>query len=163
MIRRFFKKDDFFKPGEAEGDAAFDEPSAGAQAKAWVTNTIGQATGYGADKLEETAEKLNGVLPYIERAGFRVTEIEVNMGITPALIPHVQVYDVLPKDERPALMAELKGRKFASGILSSLFRAADFGNRIDLKGFDFFEIEIELGVIPSVTVKYAPRARIEKK
>ena len=162
MVRRFFKKDDFFRKGETrsgEGDdAAFaDGPTAGAQAKAWVANTFGQITGYGADKLEETAERLNSVLPYIERAGFRVIEIEVNMGVTPAIIPHVQVDDVLPKAERPALMAELEGRPFATGILSSLFRAADFGKRIDLKGFDFFEIEIELGVIPSVTVKYAPR------
>ena len=78
------------------------------------------------------------------------------MGVTPAVIPHVQVDDVLPKAERPALMAELEGRLFATGILSSLFRAADFGKRIDLKGFDFFEIEIELGVIPSITVKYMP-------
>ena len=163
MIRRFFKKDDFFNKGEAVGDASFaGEPTAGAQAKAWVFNTFGQITGYGADKLEETAERLNGVLPYIERAGFRVTEIEVNMGVTPAVIPHVQVDDVLPKAERPALMAELKGRTFATGILSSLFRAADFGKRIDLKGFDFFEIEIELGVIPSVTVKYMPGDGLEK-
>lgn len=161
MIRRFFKKDDFFKKGDARnraaGDASFaDGPTAGAQAKAWVANTFGQITGYGADKLEETAERLNSVLPYIERAGFRVTEIEVNMGVTPAVIPHVQVDNVMPKAERPALMAELKGRTFATGILSSLFRAADFGKRIDLKGFDFFEIEIELGVIPSITVKYMP-------
>lgn len=157
MIRRFFKKNDFFRKGDAAGDASFaGEPTAGAQAKAWVANTFGQITGYGADKLEETAERLNSVLPYIERAGFRVTEIEVNMGVTPAVIPHVQVDDVLPKAERPALMAELEGRLFATGILSSLFRAADFGKRIDLKGFDFFEIEIELGVIPSITVKYMP-------
>lgn len=158
MVRKFFKKDE----AEAgEGDAPFvDQPTAGAQAKAWVANTFGQATGYGADKLEETAEKLNIVLPYIERAGFRVTEIEVNMGITPALIPHVQVGDVLPKAERQPLMDELKGRKFATGILSSLFRAADFGKRIDLKGFNFFEIEIEVGVIPSITVKYMPNARL---
>lgn len=158
MVRKFFKKDD------TGDDASFDEggqPTAGAQAKAWVGNTLGQVTGYGADKLEETAEKLNDILPYIERAGFRVTEVEVLMGITPALIPHVQVGDVLPKAERKALLAEIKGRKLATSILSSLFRAADFGKRIDLKGFDFFEIEIEVGVIPSVTVKYMPNARLE--
>ncbi len=161
---RFFKKNnrDDDAAFAAEDDAPFvEQPTAGAQAKAWVSGAVGQITGYGADKLEETAERLNGVLPYIERAGFRVTEIEVNMGVTPAVIPHVRVYDVLPKAERPALMAELKGRTFATGILNSLFRAADFDKRIDLKGFDFFEIEIELGIIPSITVKYMPCERIE--
>lgn len=162
MVRNPFKKDD---PAPEE-DAPFSAdpgPTAGAQAKAWVGNTLGQVTGYGADKLEETAEKLNDILPYIERAGFRVTEIEVLMGITPAIIPHVRVGDVMPKAERKALMTEIKGRKLATSILGSLFRAADFGKRIDLKGFDFFEIEIEVGVIPSVTIKYVPNARLENR
>lgn len=162
MIRKFFSRDRTIGDGPASGDAPFfEEPKSGAEAaRAWVANTFGQIKGYGADKMEETAERLNGALPFIERAGFRVTEIEVLMGVTPALIPHVRVGNVLPKGERQALLDEIGDRKLTANIVKSLFRAADFGKRIDLKGFQFFEIEIEVGVIPSVRVKYEPLKRL---
>lgn len=174
MVRKFFKS----KQSETESESGSeprlgpepeprDEPfmadetaSTGADAMAWISDTLDQAKGYGADKLEETAERLNGALPYIERAGFHVTEIEVLMGITPALIPHVQVRKVLQGEAREALLAEVAEFKLTGRIIGSLFRAADFGRRVDLKGFEFFEIEIEVGIIPSIKVKYAPVKRI---
>lgn len=152
-----------------DGDAAFiaedeappsDASAAADSAKAWVANTFSQVRGYGLDKLEETAERLNDAMPYIERAGFRVTEIEVEMSINPKLIPHVQIVDVMAEDDRPALLEEIAEKKLTTSIIKSLFRAADFGGRIDLKGFDFFEIEIEVGVIPGVILKYGSRKRI---
>jgi len=164
MIRRLFRGG---KKGAPTGDASFFEVEAGpeeiAERKPWYDDAIDQIRGYGSQKLEEIVERFDSALPFIERAGFSVTEIEVELGVNPKLIPHVQAEEVVEGDERALLMEEVAGRRLISTILSSLFRAADFGRRVDFTGYRFFEIEVEVGVIPSVKVKFMPTRRAVQK
>lgn len=157
------------KKSAPPGDASFFEENAEAGAdaetgqKPWYDEAIDQIRGYGSQKLEEIVERFDSALPFIERAGFSVTEIEVELGVNPKLIPHVQAEDVIADEERALLMEEVAGRRLTATILSSLFRAADFGRRIDFTGYRFFEIEVEVGVIPSVKVKFMPTRRAVQK
>ena len=122
----------------------------------WISSTIQKMKGATAAKLEDMVERFNRVLPIIEEAGFRVSEIEAVMTVPPSVIAHVRIRELLEGDEREALLAGIAHRKMASHFLRSLYKAAEFGNNVDLHGFEYFEIEVEFGIIPSITVKFAP-------
>lgn len=151
MIEKLFRRG-------GSGDASFFEDEAGEEPsqKDWISETLDQIKGFGASKLEEIVERFNAALPFVERAGFHVTEIEVELGVNPKVIPHMVLDRHIPDDERALLMEEIAGRKMVSVIVSSLFKAADFGERIDFTGHRFFEIEIEVGIIPAVKIKFEP-------
>ena len=127
------------------------------QARGWYTGTMDQAKEYGAEKITNAARQFEAALPFIERAGYRVTEVEISMGITPALIPHFVLERVVPPEEREALLIETGAHgKWTHNLIASLFKAADLKGRIKFSNFTFCELEIEAGIIPNVTLKFRP-------
>ena len=120
------------------------------------SSTVAGLKGFGGDALDKTALNFNESLPYIERAGFVVTEIEVGIGISPRIVPHLRMEKAISAREREALLAEVKGKRLVYTILTSLFAATAARKRLKFKSYQFEEIELELSVLPSVTLKFKP-------
>ncbi len=134
------------------------------QARDWYAGTVSQAKGYGAEKIANAAKQFEDALPFVERAGYRVTEVEVSMGITPALIPHFVLERIVPPEEREALLIETRAHgKWTHNLIVSLFKAADLKGRIRFSDFSFCELEIEAGIIPNVTLKFRPDAELKNE
>ncbi|MBV1901777.1 MAG: hypothetical protein KUG56_08905 [Kordiimonadaceae bacterium] len=124
------------------------------------SSTVGGLKGYGGDALDKTAANFNDALPYIERAGFLVTEIEVGIGISPKIVPHLRMSKAISAREREALLEEVKEKRLVHTILTSLFSATAARKRLNFKKYHFTEIELELSVLPSVTLKFKPNETI---
>lgn len=129
----------------------------------WAGNTkeAAQATmsglrGLGADTLTGTADKFNQALPYIERAGYDVTEIQVGIGLSPRLIADLRIRELISDEARAELLEEVAERKLISTILSSLFRAADAREKLQFKQFQFASLELELSIMPVVSLRFLP-------
>lgn len=120
------------------------------------SSTIEGLKGYGGDALTKTAQNFNDALPYIERAGFLVTEIEVGIGISPKIVPHLTMVKAVSAREREALLVEVQKKKLIYTILSSLFSATAARKKLKFNHYHFTEIEMELSVLPSVTLKFKP-------
>lgn len=108
------------------------------------------------DALGKTAQNFNEALPYIERAGFDVTEIEVGLGLDPKIVPHLQLREMISEEDQKALLEETKGKTLTNTILNSLFRATSARKRLNFKRFHFSEIELELSILPTVVLKFIP-------
>lgn len=120
------------------------------------SSTVEGLKGYGGDALDKTAQNFNEALPYIERAGFAVTEIEVGIGISPKVVPHLRMVKAISVREREALLEEVIEKKLIHTILTSLFSATAARKRLKFNRYHFTEIEMELSVLPSVTLKFKP-------
>lgn len=118
--------------------------------------TIGELKTLSGDTLSKTAQRFNEALPYIERAGFDVTEIEVGMGLDPKIVPHLHMRELISKDEQEKLLLETKSKTLINTILSSLFRASAARSKLNFKRFHFTEIELELSILPTVVLKFKP-------
>jgi len=118
--------------------------------------TMAGLKGYGGDALSNTARSFNEALPYIERAGYDVTEIEVGIGLSPKIVPHLQIREILDDEERAEILREVSNKRMVYTILHSLFRATAARKRLKFKQYHFTEIEMELSLLPTVTLKFKP-------
>ena len=86
-------------------------------------------------------------------AGYELTEFEVELGVTPKLIPHFRHVHRSGEDVDRAREL-VRGNKLGSLLLSGLLKAGEVHKQINVAGFCFSHIEIELGLIPSVRLQY---------
>lgn len=120
------------------------------------SSTVGSLKELGGDTLVKTAAGFNEALPFIKRAGYDVTEVEVGLGLSPKIVPHLQVREIITAEQQAELLAEVQGRKLVSTILTSLFKASAAREKLNFKRFHFSEIELELSILPSVVLKFKP-------
>lgn len=112
--------------------------------------------GIGAGTLTGTADKFNEILPYLERAGFTVTELEVGIGLSPKVNAHLEMINDISEEEKIMIMTEVTGRKLISAVLSSLFKAVEAREKLKFNKFHFTHIELELSILPTVMLKFRP-------
>ena len=118
--------------------------------------TVGGIKDFSGDTLSKTAERFNEALPYIERAGYDVTEIEVGLGLSPKVVPHLRIRELISEDEQLLLLEETRSLKLVNAILASLFRASAAHTKLQFKKFHFSDLELELSILPTVVLKFRP-------
>lgn len=111
---------------------------------------------FSGDTLGKTAARFNEALPYIERAGYVVTEIEVGLGLSPKVVPHLRLHEQISEEEKAALLEETHDKKLVNTILGSLFRASAARSKLNFNKFHFSDIELELSILPTVVLKFKP-------
>ena len=118
-----------------------------------ASEKITQLSQAGSDKIQELVESFQQALPAIKSAGYELTEFEVELGVTPKLIPHFRHAPKAAEDVEAA-REMLKDNKLGQLLLGALLKAGDVHKQIKVAGFGFSHIEIEMGLIPSVRLQY---------
>lgn len=118
-----------------------------------ATETLNQLSAVGTEKIQELIASFQQALPAIKTAGYELTEFEIELGVTPKLIPHFR-HAVRSVEDADAARESLRNNKLGSLILTALLKAGDVHKKINVAGFAFSHIEIELGLVPSVRLQY---------
>ena len=118
-----------------------------------ASEKITQLSQAGSVKIQELVESFQQALPAIKSAGYELTEFEVELGVTPKLIPHFRHAPKAAEDVEAA-REMLKDNKLGQLLLGALLKAGDVHKQIKVAGFGFSHIEIEMGLIPSVRLQY---------
>jgi hypothetical protein len=108
---------------------------------------------YGAEKLQDTMAAFQSALPALRRAGYEMREFEVELGLTPKIIAHftpAASHDAAIVEAREAL----KDNKIGAAMLSVLARAGDIHRQIKAPGFSCGHMEIDVGLLPAVRLRY---------
>jgi hypothetical protein len=118
-----------------------------------ASEKLTQISQAGSDKIQELVSSFQQALPALKSAGYEITEFEVELGVTPKLIPH---FKHAPKsaEDIDAAKEMLKENKLGQILLGALLKAGDVHKQIKVAGFGFSHIEIEMGLIPSVRLQY---------
>jgi hypothetical protein len=117
------------------------------------TDRFSELKKLGSEKIQELIASFQQSLPAIEMAGYELTEFEIELGITPKLIPHFRHAHKNSEDIDCAREA-LRENKLGTLILGGLLKAGEVHQQIKVAGFCFTHIEIELGLIPSIRLQY---------
>lgn len=128
-------------------------PAPGKSLSALANEKLNELSAVGSQKIQELVTSFQQSLPAIKSAGYELTEFEVELGVTPKLIPHFRHAPKSTEDIDAAREA-LKDNKLGQIILGALLKAGDVHKQIKVAGFGFSHIEIEMGLIPSVRLQY---------
>ncbi len=120
--------------------------------------TVQGVKGFGGDTLSKTAARFNEATPYIIRAGYDVVEIEVGLGLSPKIVAHLELRELISDEARAELLLEVDDKRIISTILNTLFRASAARRRLSFKRFHFTHLELELSILPTVVLKFKPGA-----
>jgi len=102
----------------------------------------------------------NAALPHLKKAGYTLTELEVELSIPPKLIPHFY-HDPNVKLNLDQSLDALKGNSIGTALMFALSKAGDLQKELDVSGMQFSHIEVELGPIPSLKLQYKNNHAIE--
>jgi hypothetical protein len=114
---------------------------------------LAELKAFGEEKLDQTMAGFRRALPALSQAGYRMHEFEIELGITPKIIAHFMPSDA-SEEQIAAAREALKDNPIGSSMLSVLKRAGDAHKRFKLLGFNCGHIEIDVGVIPAVRLRY---------
>lgn len=114
---------------------------------------LAELKAFGAEKLQETMAAFLAALPPLRQAGYELREFEIELGITPKIIAHFMPWPV-SEDDIVAARELLKSNKVGGSMLSVLRRAGDVHRQVKVPGFSCAHMEIDVGVIPAVRLRY---------
>ncbi len=104
----------------------------------------------GIEKLKSVIAEVSAAIPLFEKAGYEVEEIQVEIGMTPKLMPRFRVAREISVAEQQHMLEEAGERKLVKFILISLFKSTKMKNLIQDPKLEFHSIEIDLTAVPSV-------------
>ena len=107
----------------------------------------------GAEKVQETLIAFLSALPPLKQAGYDLREFEIERGLTPKVIAQFTPHPANDADVAAA-SETLKGNKIGASMLSVLRRAGDMHRQIKAPGFECAHMEIDVGIIPAVRLRY---------
>lgn len=141
-------------PPQPTDGAAEGAPAAPAKNFAALTSEkLAELKDIGAEKIQALINSFQQALPAILMAGYELTEFEVELGITPKLIPHFR-HAAKSSEDIERARELVRDNKLGMLILTGLLKAGEVHKQINVAGFGFSHIEIELGLIPSVRLQY---------
>ena len=108
----------------------------------------------GADKVRGVVQDFNAITPLIERAGYEIIDLEVELGLIPKLIPHFKKIHNISAEDKAAILSELKDKRLMSMLVNALFKSDSFQSNLNLTNYEYTGIEVEIAALPAVRLKY---------
>jgi hypothetical protein len=108
----------------------------------------------GMDKVKGTLKDFEESLPIINKAGFQLAELNVGVGIPPSIIACFTIKEVSSEILQEA-QAEIESKKIGKLVLDSLIGATKMKEKLELKNMAMKGIEVEIGLLPKVTLVYS--------
>ena len=108
----------------------------------------------GMDKVKGTLKDFEESLPIITKAGFKLAELNVGVGVPPTIIACFTIKEVSAETLQEA-QTEIESKKIGKLVLGSLIGATKMKEKLELKNIVMKGIEVEIGLLPKVTLVYS--------
>ena len=112
------------------------------------------------EKLKKGIQKLNKALPDIEAAGFVLIRLDVDISLLPRIFARFKQVHEIGDEEQKKILAKTKKNKFLNFILIGLFKAVAIKDEVNIDNVALKEIELEIGLTPSVKLIFRREDRI---
>jgi hypothetical protein len=120
-----------------------------------VSETMGDAVGAGFDRLKGPLEDLTSASGAFEQLGYRVGQIELEFSLPPHIIVHFLHETSVGDEAFQAVLANNAENRTFCIVVGLLRQTNHLIDRVKIKGRRLCEVEVSLGIIPSVKLKYS--------
>lgn len=124
---------------------------------------LNKLTNVGTDKVKAIFIEVLSASDIIAEAGYELDEIELVLSVPPKVIPHFLFKEAISEKKKLELTERTKGNKLMNLLLKSLFKASSLQSSLGIGNFRMFEVEIEIGLIPSLKLKFSKRNLTSQK
>lgn len=108
----------------------------------------------GIDKVKSTITDFENSLPIFKKAGYNLNELNITLGLPPTILASFAIKNVSEEVSQSAL-EEIDSNKVGKAVLRSLISASKMKQKIDVKSMTMDKIEVEIGLIPKVSLVYS--------
>jgi len=105
--------------------------------------------------FKDLVDDFNAHLPALREAGYTVSEVAVELGLMPKMIATFSSAPDISQERIDAVVEEHKEAKMTVALLRALHAAYKLQSSIRIAGMAPRGIVLEIGVAPSVVVKFA--------
>jgi len=108
-----------------------------------------------AIKVKETLADFNAAIPVLREMGYTLTDVAISLGMPPNIQATFQVVHEVA-DEAVSLALEKNAeRKLTTFLIRALSQARKLQTSIEVAGMKPRGLSVEIGLSPSVTIKFA--------
>lgn len=105
--------------------------------------------------VREIVDNLNLHLPALQEAGYTLTDVNVEMGLGPKVVATFASRPEITQENVDAVISEHQDSRVTVALLHALYAAYKLQNGLQVAGLKPRGISIEIGIPPSVAVKFA--------
>lgn len=106
----------------------------------------------GVDRVKEIMADFNNSGDLFQSAGFKQERISISLGLPPDITSEFYMINKISKEEQNKLIEQVKDNKILQLVLSCLFKANNFCDKIELGSYKLEYVEITLGLIPGIAI-----------
>jgi len=130
---------------------------------------VGSIKTFSTDDLKQSSSKLQNIVtskisayledikiitPIMNKLGYEINDVEVELALIPKIIPHFNRHTIVKIEIQEKIIEYCKEKEIPTLILSTLVEASKIQNKMSFSKLKFTGIEMELGLIPSVKMKF---------
>jgi hypothetical protein len=109
----------------------------------------------GASRVREVIAELNSTLPSVREAGYELTDVSVNIGVSPTVVASFHATDAFTEEHAQKVLDANADHKLTVFLLRALLQARKLQTSIDLGGLKPCTIALQIGLPPVVSLKFA--------
>jgi hypothetical protein len=98
---------------------------------------------------------VNQHLPALREAGYNITEVTVELGLTPKVVATFSTQPDISEERVDAVIEEHREAKVTVALLRALYAAYKLQIGVHVAGLRPKGIALEIGITPAVVVKFA--------
>ncbi|MBT3376629.1 MAG: hypothetical protein HN742_07930 [Lentisphaerae bacterium] len=105
-------------------------------------------------KIKQITDELHDAVPYLEKAGYVLDSLSVDIGMPPKVVPRFTVREEIDEATKDAVLAESKEHRLAHLILIAVLKTAPLRRAVRVGSLAFRELEIHCGAIPKIRLVF---------
>jgi hypothetical protein len=119
-----------------------------------LASAAADARDAGAARIKEAIEEFTSTFPILREAGYQVGEVDIEVGLPPKISANVTASDAVTDEHIAKVLEEHREKKLITLLVKALYQAWRLQSAIQIAGMKPRGMTIELGLVPSVTIKF---------
>jgi hypothetical protein len=112
----------------------------------------------GAQKATETLEQANLLLKLLQDAGYQVGEVDVELGVPPAISVTLKTGPMLSDSKLDSIYDANKGNEALALVLGGLIQANKLRDKVKLDTIELKDTKIVLKATPSISLHWKEKS-----
>ncbi len=102
------------------------------------------------EKVVDKIDEFNEALPAFEEAGFTLKRLDIEIGISPAVVARFDIRKIANEKERKSALLKLQGETSLQSLLNSMLGACRLHHVMRIGDLELIGIAVTLSTLPSV-------------